>query len=215
MKTKLYNQSAEVVGEIELPDAIFSREVNSDLVHQALRRELAGQRRVLAHAKNRGEVRGGGRKPWPQKGTGRARHGSIRSPLWKGGGVTHGPTKERNFKRSLNKKMKRLAIASVLSEKAKRGDLTVVENLEAGSGKTKEIAKVFEKFLKKGKKYQRALVLVPESEKAFARAAKNLPYVKVIPPANVNLLDLLNHRYLITTKGALETLEKNLSHSAS
>ena len=119
MKAKVYNLKGEVVKETELSDVIFLHPWNSDLVYQALRIQTANRRHPLAHAKNRAEVSGGGRKPWKQKGTGRARQGSIRSPIWKGGGVTHGPTKEKIFARKLNKKMLRGAIHSVLAKRFK------------------------------------------------------------------------------------------------
>ena len=115
MKINIYNLKKEKAGEIELSDRIFGVKWNADLVHQALNTQLANRRQPWAHAKDRAEVSGGGKKPWKQKGTGRARHGSIRSPLWIGGGATFGPSKERNFAKKINIKMKRLAIFSVLS----------------------------------------------------------------------------------------------------
>src|SRR3989338_6971942 len=112
MKAQLYNLKGEVIGDIDLKDEIFGVKWNADVVHQALQAQIANTRKPIAHTKGRGEVRGGGKKPLRQKGTGRARHGSIRSPLWKGGGVTHGPTKDKIFAKKINKKMKRLAIVS-------------------------------------------------------------------------------------------------------
>ena len=123
MTTEVYNLQGQRVGKLELPGNIFGVKWNPVLVHQALLAQLANRRNPWAHAKGRGEVRGGGRKPWRQKGTGRARHGSIRSPLWVGGGKAHGPIKSRDYSQKLNKKMRRLAILSVLSKKAKDGDI--------------------------------------------------------------------------------------------
>lgn len=137
IKIKTYNQKAEAVGEMELTDQIFGVKVNEDLVHQAAVAQMGNERPVLAHTKDRSEVRGGGRKPWRQKGTGRARAGSSRSPIWKGGGVTFGPTKERNFKKQLNKKMKQQALCMVLSDKVGGDNLTVLDKLETSEFKTK------------------------------------------------------------------------------
>ncbi|MBI3638443.1 50S ribosomal protein L4, partial [Candidatus Wolfebacteria bacterium] len=137
MKVDVFDKQNNKVGTIDLPDGIFAVKWNPNLVHQALMAQLSNSRQNLAHAKGRGEVRGGGKKPWKQKGTGRARHGSIRSPLWRGGGATFGPTKEENFKRKINKKMRRLAVLSVLSRKFKENELKVVDNFETGDLKTK------------------------------------------------------------------------------
>ena len=125
MKTAVYNLKGKKVSEIDLSDAVFSRSWNPDLVHQALLAQMGNRRRPLAHTKDRSEVSGGGKKPWKQKHTGRARHGSIRSPIWKGGGVTHGPTKEKIFEKKINKKMLRVAIHSVLSQRLKIDELRV------------------------------------------------------------------------------------------
>jgi len=138
IKAKIYNQQAEVVEEMELNPKIFDVPTNSALIHQALVAQMANMRQVLAHTKGRGEVRGGGRKPWRQKGTGRARHGSIRSPIWRGGGVTFGPTKDRNFKKDINKKMKRKALLMALSDKASNKKLVILDKLAIGEFKTKK-----------------------------------------------------------------------------
>src|SRR3989339_1166329 len=129
MKVKVYNLEGKEVREEELEQSFFDIVVKPEVVQQAVEAQLANSRQVLAHTKGRGEVRGGGKKPWKQKGTGRARHGSIRSPLWKGGGVTFGPLKTRNFKQKINKKMKKKALLMMLANKANSGDVAVVESL--------------------------------------------------------------------------------------
>ncbi|MBI1975322.1 MAG: 50S ribosomal protein L4 [Parcubacteria group bacterium] len=208
MKTKLYNQSSEVVGEVELPDRLFAQPMNRDLVHQVARVMRASQRQSVAHVKGRGEVRGGGRKPWPQKGTGRARHGSIRSPIWKGGGVTHGPTKEKVFRLKINQKMKQKAIAMVLSEKSRRGDVRVLDEFRMQEAKTKRAAELFDKFLRIDKKRVTATVLLPQKDEVAFRAIRNLSYVKTMPTSNVNVLDLLDRKMVIFPKASIEVFEK-------
>ncbi len=140
---KVYNQKAETVDEVKLSDQVFGVKVNEALVHQAMVMQMANERQVLAHTKDRSEVRGGGRKPWRQKGTGRARAGSIRSPIWKGGGITFGPRKDKNFKKKINKKMKQKAMLMVLSDRVANKNLVILDQLEIGEFKTK----VFDEIL--------------------------------------------------------------------
>lgn len=211
MKTQLYNQKAETIGEVELSEKVFGLAWNGDLVHQAYRASLAAGRKVLAHAKSRGEVSGGGKKPWRQKGTGRARHGSIRSPLWRGGGVTHGPTKERNFKLVLPKKMRKKAIAILFSAKARRGDLAVVDQIALPEQKTKHAAAILTNFRKDKKRSESALVLVSSASGALRRYFRNIPRAKALLAADVGLLDLARHRKVLLMKDAIAALEKNLT----
>jgi large subunit ribosomal protein L4 len=151
MKVPVYNQKAEEIGKTELPGEIFEVEMNSDLVHQAVLAQQANQRRKIAKTKDRGEKRGGGRKPWRQKGTGRARAGSNRSPIWKGGGVTFGPTTERIFKKKITKKMRKKALFMVLSAKVRNNLLLVVDSLNFEKAKTKLAKEILDKlFLEKG-----------------------------------------------------------------
>src|SRR3989344_7485703 len=150
MEEKLYNQEGKEVGKLELPEYVFNLPWNADLVHQVSVSMMANIRMPLAHAKTRGEVRGGGKKQWRQKGTGRARHGSIRSPLWRGGGITFGPRTEKVFERDIPKKMRRKALFMVLSQKAKDKQLVVLDKFSAEKPKTKEIAKTFNKLPMKG-----------------------------------------------------------------
>jgi len=138
----LYNQEGKEIGKAELTSEIFDVKLNSNLVHQAVVAQTANKRQVLAHTKDRSEVRGGGKKPWRQKGTGRARHGSIRSPLWRGGGITFGPTNERNFSLKINKKAKRKALLMCLSDKAKNERIILVDNLELAEAKTKKFFQI-------------------------------------------------------------------------
>ncbi len=208
MKAKLYNQKAEVIGEVELPENIFGAAFNADLVHQAAIVQRSNQRKVLAHTKGRGEVRGGGKKPWPQKGTGRARHGSIRSPLWKGGGVTHGPTKERNFSLKINTKMRRRAIASLLSDKVRRDELRVLDSIAVSDGKTKQAAGILNNFF--GKKRVSILLLINEKDASTSRAYRNIDKVKVLYANMTNALDLLNHRYVMMPQSAISVIENTL-----
>lgn len=214
MKISLYNQKAEVTGEVDLPDRLFSQPMNRDLVYQVVRVMRASQRKPFGHVKGRSEVRGGGRKPWPQKGTGQARHGSIRSPLWRGGGVTHGPTKERRLERKVNQKMKQKAIAMVLSEKARRDEVRVLEDIALPEAKTKQAQELLDKFLKIGEKRSTALVLLPGKDEKISRAMRNLPNVKVLPAPNTNVLDLLNKKFVILPKHAIEVLEKTFKYGA-
>ena len=137
ISVKIYNQKAEAVGDIKLSDKVFGVKANEPLVHQAMVAQMSNERQVLAHTKDRSEVRGGGRKPWKQKGTGRARAGSIRSPIWKGGGVTFGPRKDRNFSKNINKKMKQNAMLMVLSDRVKSGNFVVLDKLTVEDYKTK------------------------------------------------------------------------------
>ncbi len=201
---KLYNQEGKVVSELELKQAVFGLHWNADLIHQAIIVALANKRQVLASTKDRAQVSGGGRKPWKQKGTGRARHGSIRSPLWIGGGVTFGPTNQRNFKLQLNQKMARRAILVALSSKMKDGELIVLEDLKMPAAKTKEMAKVMANF----PKVKNGLLVLAEKDEAIKKAVANLPTIEITNINNLNVLDILKHQQIILTKRGVEYLEK-------
>lgn len=201
---QVYNQEGKEVSELGLNEAIFGLPWNADLVHQAVRVAFANQRQVLSSTKDRSEVRGGGRKPWRQKGTGRARHGSIRSPLWKGGGVTFGPTSARNFKLSINKKMAKKALLTVLSAKAKDGEILILDGLKLPAPKTKEMAKIISNF----SKVRTGLVIMAKPDQDIKRAARNLPNLEIININNLNILDALKYQYLIMTKDGIEELTK-------
>lgn len=205
MKVNTYNQNGEKVGSTELPDAVFGVELKVDLLHQAVVAQMANMRRVIAHTKDRSEVRGGGRKPWRQKGTGRARHGSRRSPIWVGGGVTFGPTADRNFKKKINAKMKHKATLMALSGKVKDKELVVLDKLELATPKTKEMAIVVDKVVPG---VATALLMLPERNETIQRAGRNLSDFKIINVLNINVLDLLNYKYLVVTYGTVEALNK-------
>ena len=205
MKVKVYNQKKEEVGEIELLKEIFEIKLNTDLVHQVVLAQTANQRQGSAKAKTRSEVRGGGRKPWRQKGTGRARVGSIRSPIWRGGGVTFGPIAEKVFKKRIPKKMRRKALFMVLSVKAKENLLLVLDKLEIEKPNTKAMAKVLNKlFLKKGS----GLIVLPEINKNVILSVKNIPKTGTIQAKDLNVLDLLSYKYLIMPKDAIKIIKE-------
>ncbi|MDO8592596.1 MAG: 50S ribosomal protein L4 [bacterium] len=217
LKVKVYNQNAEAVGEMELSDKVFGVKVNPALVHQAVVAQMANERKVIAHTKDRSEVRGGGRKPWKQKGTGRARHGSSRSPIWIGGGVTFGPRNERNFKMRINKKMKQSAILMALSDKAANENLTVLDKLEAAEFKTKIFNGIIDRLEKAAENRQQTtgkmpkrsyLIIAEKAEEKLKYSAKNLPGVELINLNNINLVDLLKYKNLVMTKTAVEKLEE-------
>ncbi len=208
MTTDLYNQKAEKIGTVELPERIFGRKWSSQLVHQALTAQTANGRQTLAHAKGRDEVRGGGKKPYAQKHTGRARHSSIRSPIWKGGGVAHGPSKDRDFGVKINKKMKQAALFTVLSRKFKDGEIKVVDSLTIKEPKTKAVAE----FLKVLSVPKISALIVPDEKNAHIyRATRNLPKAKSISGKSLNVYDLLKYKNVILDKGAIAVIDKTYS----
>lgn len=212
MQVKVYNQQAEEAGNAELPEAIFGVKWNADLVHQVTVSYAANRRAGTAHAKGRGDVRGGGKKPWRQKGTGRARHGSIRSPIWKGGGVTHGPIKDKVYTQKINKKMARRALWSVLSAKARDHEILVMDDLKFPEAKTKAASVMFQKFSNRSEfkaieKGNGVLVLLPGKDASLRRALRNLPYAGVEDARNLNVYDALQYRYILLPKSALEVLK--------
>lgn len=215
MKVNLYNQTAEIIGETELPEKIFGLKLNFDLIHQAVTAQLANSRQTLAHTKGRGEVRGGGRKPWRQKGTGRARHASIRSPIWKGGGVAFGPTKERNFRKKINKKMKRRALFMVLSAKIKDNELMLINDIKLENAKTKAGLNVLKNLSAKmpdyrsdKKKSDSILLVLPKKDIGVERAVRNLSFATVSAANNLNIKELLEKKYLILLKDAIPVIER-------
>jgi len=202
----LYNVNGEQVGEIMLNDAVFGVEVNNAVMHAAVVNFLANQRRGTSSTKQRGEVSGGGKKPWRQKGTGRARHGSTRSPLWTGGGIVFGP-KPRDYSFVLPKKVKRLAIKSALSAKVANNKLIALENITLSAPKTKEIVKMLANL----KLDSNALILIAEQDPNVQKSARNIAGVKAIPVNNINTYDLLKYENLIMTKGAIDKVEEVLA----
>ncbi len=205
----LYNQKGEKIGSADLPKNIFSVKLNPDLVKQAYVAQMANARVAIAHTKTRGEVRGGGIKPWRQKGTGRARHGSIRSPLWIGGGVTFGPSKERNFSKKINKKQKQKALFMVLSSKLNDKELVLVDKLEFGEIKTKKAKEFTDTLLSKVLKvdYGKMLVVLPSDNKELVLSLRNIPYVKIAYANSLNIADLLHYRYIVLLKDSIDVIK--------
>jgi large subunit ribosomal protein L4 len=208
MEFPLYNQNAEQVGTIELADGIFGLPMNQDLLYQVVTSQISNKRQVLAHTKGRGEVRGGGKKPWRQKGTGRARHGSIRSPIWRGGGITGGPSKEANFKKEINKKMMQKALKVALSSKVRDGQLIVLDSITLSQPKTKEVAVIMKKFTTILGRLNNILLVTPSDSLAFYKSARNLPYLNTIEARNLNPLALLEANRVILSKDSVSAIEK-------
>ena len=205
----VYNEKGEEQGKTELGSDIFDVKMNFDLVHQTVVAQTANQRQVSAHTKDRGDVRGGGRKPWRQKGTGRARHGSRRSPIWKGGGVTFGPTNERNFKKNLPKKMKRKALFAVLSQKLKDNEIFILDKLKIEKPKTKMILDIIQN-LKKEKKGS-VLIALPSIDKNLILSARNIPKTATIQAKDLNALNLLKYKFLIMPKQSIKIIQETFT----
>ncbi|WP_044444749.1 50S ribosomal protein L4 [Bacillus spizizenii] len=205
-KVALYNQNGSTAGDIELNASVFGIEPNESVVFDAILMQRASLRQGTHKVKNRSEVRGGGRKPWRQKGTGRARQGSIRSPQWRGGGVVFGPT-PRSYSYKLPKKVRRLAIKSVLSSKVNDNNIIVLEDLTLDTAKTKEMAAIL-KGLSVEKK---ALIVTADANEAVALSARNIPGVAVVEANGINVLDVVNHEKLLITKAAVEKVEEVLA----
>ena len=205
MKLSTYNQEGKEIGQTLLPKEIFDVKMNSDLVHQVVVSQMANRRQRIAHTKGRAEVRGGGRKPWRQKGTGRARAGSIRSPIWRGGGVTFGPTKEKVFKKKIPKKMRRKALLMVLSAKAKNNFLIILDKLKIEKAKTKEITEILKKLPCQG---ENSLIALSQIDKNLILAARNIPKIDTIQAKDLNCLDLLSFKYLVMPKEAIKVIKE-------
>ncbi|OGY99268.1 MAG: 50S ribosomal protein L4 [Candidatus Liptonbacteria bacterium RIFCSPLOWO2_01_FULL_52_25] len=211
MKVDVYNLKNEKVGTVELPEKIFGVKWSPLLVQQIVRAQLANKRRPWAHAKTRAEVRGGGRKPWRQKGTGRARHGSTRSPLWVGGGKAHGPNKERDFSQKVNKKMRRAALFSILSRKLKDGDVKIVDSLAVAEPKTKLLFAPLRAALglTKAQKNFDVLLITEHGNKNVVRASSNIPKAKAVHPESLNVYDSMNHKHIFIEKSAVAEIAKH------
>ncbi|MBU1180429.1 50S ribosomal protein L4 [Patescibacteria group bacterium] len=208
---KVYNLDGEVKEELEISDKVFNVNSNEDLLHQVVTGCLANRRGVFAHTKTRGEVSGGGKKPWRQKGTGRARHGSIRSPLWVGGGITFGPRSNRNFKVKINKKTKNKALCMLLTDKLRDSGLLVIEKLEIKEPKTKELFGAIKNlFNKLGKELKGKGLLVTDGEKNIKLASRNLQKLQNIAGKDLSVLDVINSEHIIIERNTLIGLEKRL-----
>ncbi|MHB8171530.1 MAG: 50S ribosomal protein L4 [Thermincolia bacterium] len=205
-KVAIYNINGQQVGDIELKEEIFGIEPNKHVLHQAVVLQLASQRQGTASTKTRAEVRGGGRKPWRQKGTGRARHGSIRSPIWTGGGITFGP-KPRKYGFSIPKKVRRLALKSALSSKVLAGELVIIDELSMEQPKTKDMVKILDNL----KVAEKALVVTAEPNENIERSARNIPGVTPMSANGLNVYDILKHGKLVITKEAVARVEEVLA----
>ncbi len=225
METIIYNQKGEKTGKFTLPESVFGVKWNSDMVHQVAQSMLSSRRKGTAHTKTRGEVSGGGKKPWRQKGTGRARHGSTRSPIWVGGGVAHGPRNDKNYSRKVNKKTGYKALCAVLSQKARDGEVLFVDSLVIPAIKTAE-AKIilknlsgiagFEKITCKPR--NAAFIVIPRKEMTLEKSFRNLSNVAVGEARNLNTLDALQYEHLIfvNPEESITTIvRKNSSKSSS
>ncbi|MBP9711695.1 MAG: 50S ribosomal protein L4 [Candidatus Pacebacteria bacterium] len=202
MEAKIYNLKGTDAGTISLPEKVFAAKWRADLVHQVVEGMRSNKRSGTADTKDRGEVRGGGKKPWKQKGTGRARHGSSRSPIWVGGGVTHGPLAEKNYKRKISKSMRAQALFSVLSKKLKDGEIMFVDSLAMTDIKTKKAEEAMGKLAKAGNmkivgKKARVLTALFDRNEKSEKSFRNLASNEVVFLKNLNPLDVLNHKYLV------------------
>lgn len=206
-QVKVYNQTGGEAGQIELDESVFGVKPKESVVHQVYVAQMANAREPWAHTKNKGEVRGGGKKPWKQKGTGRARHGSIRSPLWRGGGVTFGPLKTRNYKQKVNQKMNQLAVKMCLSDKVADAKLVVLEDFSF-DGKTKSLANLRQVLPGSGRT---TLWLMSEKSEQLIKAARNLVRIDLKMAKDISVKDLLNHQYIVITKKGVEILTKRLT----
>ena len=204
METNVYNQKGEKVSEIKLSDTVFGLPWNSDLVHQVVVAMTANIRSPWAHTKTRGEVSGGGRKPWRQKGLGKARHGSIRSPIWVGGGVAHGPRKDKDYSVKINIKAKKKAFFTVLSQKLRDNEILFLDKMDLSKPKTKEAIEIvsslskkcgFEKF--KTKKTNKAILALDKKEPNVSKSFRNIPGMEIYQARNLNILDILKYKYLV------------------
>ncbi|MEK7161804.1 MAG: 50S ribosomal protein L4 [Patescibacteria group bacterium] len=209
MKVNLYNQKGEVVGDVELNSKIFDVKPNAHLLAEAVRIHQANSRQGSSHTKNRGEVSGGGKKPWKQKGTGRARAGSTRSPIWRHGGVTFGPRSNRNWELKLNKKAKTQALFMTLSDKVKENQFIVVDQIALTEPKTKELVKVFTD-LHKGIKTlgKKQMLITPKKDDKLARSSRNLKSITSVLANSLNLVEVLKANSIIILKDSLPVVEK-------
>ncbi len=203
MQTVIYDQKGAEAGSITLPEKVFGVKWRADLVHQVVESMRSNKRAGTADTKGRGEVRGGGKKPWKQKGTGRARHGSSRSPIWVGGGVTHGPLAEKNYKRKVSKKMRAQALFSVLSKKLKDNEILFVDSLATADIKTKTAVGVITSLAKAGNfkniktKNPKILVALSDRSEKTEKSFRNISVLDIVFLKNLNPMDVLNYKYLL------------------
>ncbi|MGM0368987.1 MAG: 50S ribosomal protein L4 [Bacillota bacterium] len=202
----LHNSNGENVGEVSLNEKVFDIEINEHVVHEAVTAQLAAKRAGTAKTKNRGEVSGGGRKPWRQKGTGRARHGSIRSPIWVGGGTTFGP-QPRSYEKDIPKKVKKLAVKSVLTDKVRDNDLIVIDALTFEQPKTKKMVSVLDNL---DAKDQKVLIVLDDITDNVYKSASNIPGIRIVSPNQVTVYDVINSDKVIMQEDAVSQVEEVL-----
>lgn len=207
LRVPVFSQTREPVGEIELPVSIFAEPLWEHLLYEVVKMQLANRRAGTAATKTKGKVKGGGRKPWRQKGTGRARAGSIRSPLWVGGGTIFGP-QPRSYSYRLPRRARQIALRSALSLKRQEGHLLVVDKLELPAIKTRRVVELLRQL---AVEEESVLIVIPEKDERIERAARNLPRVKVLRAEGLNVYDLLHYRYLLLTQGAVDRLAVRLA----
>ena len=200
----VHSIEGEKIGEIKLKDDMFNAKINKHIVHQIVKRYLAEKRRGTASTKGRSDVRGGGKKPWKQKGTGRARAGTIRSPIWVGGGVIFGP-ENRNYGYSIPRKMRLVALKSVLSDKVKNNDVIILDKLELKNGKTKDMINIFDNLDINSDKI---LIIIEKDDEAIKRAVHNLKNAMVLTANKLNTYDIVNYQKMLITKNALQKIEE-------
>lgn len=212
MKYPVYNSQGDKIKDVELSSRIFGVKVKPEVIHQVVVAQQANSRQVLAHTKTKDEVRGGGKKPWKQKGTGRARHGSSRSPIWVGGGVTFGPRSNRNFTKAVNKKQKQLALAMCLSDKVNDKVLVVFDKLAVATGKTKALSAWLKEIKNKVEsigKSKKFLLVLDNNDKQTINSALNLSSVNTILANSLNCVDLLKYDAVLTSEKAVEMIDKH------
>lgn len=216
MKLAIYDKKGKEIEKVDLPKEIFEVPFNADLVHQVATSMDSSARSNTAHAKDRSEVRGGGKKPWRQKGTGRARHGSSRSPIWIGGGTTHGPRNERNYTKKVNKKTKAKALATILSQKARDNEIILIDSISIPEIKTKEAVSIIDSLAKndsikelKTKKNNAAIISLSERDENTEKSFRNINNLRLDLTQNLNITDLLKYKYvvLVNPKESFEILE--------
>jgi len=203
MLVTVYNTAGEAAGEYELPEYVFGIKPNRGVMHQALERQLANARQGTHSTKSRGEVQGGGRKPWRQKGTGRARHGSIRSPIWVGGGTVFGPT-PRKYRKRMPKKMRRLALRSALSAKHRAGQIVVLDEFALDRPRTREMVEILDRLTDAEGS---VIILLADRDIAVEKSVNNLPYARTLRAQYLNVRDLLGYDYVVVPLAALEVIE--------
>ncbi len=212
MKTAVYDKKGQKIEEIELPAEVFDIKLNKDLLHQVVVSYQKNLRRGTAHAKDRSEVSGSKTKPWPQKGTGRARHGDRYSPIWRKGGVAHGPRKERKHRDRIPKKMKIKALAIALSSQAKEGNVFVFDNIEIKEPKTKLLVGLIDELANAVEKLEKntILIITGRRNEGLVRAGRNVPYLEIKTAQAINALDILKHKYILLSQDSIQVLKKRL-----